>query len=468
MTGHTGNPTSSNDPPEGRSIVIGGADLDLLELVLTGALPNALQLTDNALQLTDMAAGQSAGDPVTLTDAENTPVAQLVQSDTASADDPGATTAPAVFEAAALQPLHRGSGAHDDPQLRRAAHQVRSEAGHAPSTTLAVAFSQLPTRTDLALAHSRIREASAGRVLWAALAGRSTDDAAAQTRADALTRAVAATAPAPDGVEVVPLVVGWDPGAEPSVLALADKSAPPGNDLVTAILRGYGADDVVNLTAARSPAHVRELDGLDGAWQREAARLYPAPSVEELSRRSAPGPGQRQGLVVLLTGLSGSGKSTIAKSLAAKLPAATGWDATLLDGDEVRQMLSAGLGFDRESRELNVKRIGYVAGLIAHHGGAAIAAPIAPFASARAYVREQAQRNGRFLLVYVSTPLEVCEQRDRKGLYAKARAGEVAEFTGISSPYEEPADADLIINTSQVSVDDAVDKILRLIIAEQS
>jgi sulfate adenylyltransferase len=265
----------------------------------------------------------------------------------------------------------------------------------------------------------------------------------------------------------MPLVVPWHPGAEPSLLRLAGKSTPPGNDVVGDVLHGYGAENVVDVTAARSPAHVRELDGLDDAWEREAARLYPAPSVAELSRLGAPGAAQQQGLVVLLTGLSGSGKSTIAKSLAAKLPAATGRDATLLDGDEVRQMLSAGLGFDRESRELNVKRIGYVAGLIAHHGGTAIAAPIAPFASARGYVRDQAQRNGRFVLVYVSTPLEVCEQRDRKGLYAKARAGEVAEFTGISSPYEEPADADLIIDTSQVAVDDAVDQIAHLIADEQ-
>src|SRR5699024_8322087 len=140
-----------------------------------------------------------------------------------------------------------------------------------------------------------------------------------------------------------------------------------------------------------------------------------------------------------------------------------GRETTLLDGDEVRQMLSAGLGFDRESREMNIKRIGYVAGLIAPHGGTAVAAPIAPFAESRKYVRARGEENGRFLLVYVSTPLEVCEARDRKRLYAKARAGEIDEFTGISSPYEVPDDADLVIDTSVTSVDDALELVIHAI-----
>jgi sulfate adenylyltransferase len=115
------------------------------------------------------------------------------------------------------------------------------------------------------------------------------------------------------------------------------------------------------------------------------------------------------------------------------------------------------LGFDRASRELNVERIGYVASLVAHHGGIALAAPIAPFASGRARVRELAEAAGAaFVLVHVSTPLEVCEARDRKGLYAKARRGEIPDFTGISSPYEAPDDADLVVDTSVTDVPDAV------------
>ena len=117
---------------------------------------------------------------------------------------------------------------------------------------------------------------------------------------------------------------------------------------------------------------------------------------------------------------------------------------TLLDGDEVRQVLSAGLGYDAASRAANIERIAYVAALVAEHGGIAIAAPIAPFAAGRQHARELAERHGAFLLVHVSTPLAVCEARDRKGLYARARAGEIADFTGISSPYEVPDDADVV------------------------
>lgn len=169
------------------------------------------------------------------------------------------------------------------------------------------------------------------------------------------------------------------------------------------------------------------------------------------------------GAVVLLTGLSGSGKSTVAKKLAERLSVESEQEVTLLDGDEVRQVLSSGLGFSREDREMNIRRIGWVAALVARHGGMAICAPIAPYEAMRAEMREQAEAVGRFVLVHVSTPLEVCEARDRKGLYAKARRGEIPQFTGISDPYEVPTDADLSIDTSELSVDESVDRILGLL-----
>ncbi|MEE2047067.1 adenylyl-sulfate kinase, partial [Nocardiopsis tropica] len=125
----------------------------------------------------------------------------------------------------------------------------------------------------------------------------------------------------------------------------------------------------------------------------------------------------------------------------------SGRTVTLLDGDVVRRMLSSGLTFSREDRELNIRRIGYVAAEITRHGGVAVCAPIAPYAAGRAEVRAMVEEFGDFFLVHVATPLEVCEARDRKGLYAKARAGEIAEFTGISDPYEEPGDADLVLDT---------------------
>ncbi len=167
-----------------------------------------------------------------------------------------------------------------------------------------------------------------------------------------------------------------------------------------------------------------------------------------------------RGLVVLFTGLSGSGKSTLARDLAERLRREDARHTVLLDGDDVRTLLSAGLGFSRQDRELNVRRIGWVASLVGEAGGIALCAPIAPFESSRREVRALAAEQSDFLLVHVSTPIAVCEARDRKGLYAKARAGLIPDFTGISSPYEEPADADIVIDTSQTSVAEGVARLL--------
>jgi sulfate adenylyltransferase len=163
-----------------------------------------------------------------------------------------------------------------------------------------------------------------------------------------------------------------------------------------------------------------------------------------------------RGVVVFCTGLSGSGKSTLARDLRDALLERGDRTVSLLDGDLVRRLLSAGLTFSRADRDLNVARIGYVATEIARHGGVAICAPIAPYAAARAGVRAMVSEAGDFVLVHVSTPLEVCEARDRKGLYAQARAGIIGSFTGISDPYEEPADADLAIDTSVLTRQQAV------------
>jgi adenylyl-sulfate kinase len=169
------------------------------------------------------------------------------------------------------------------------------------------------------------------------------------------------------------------------------------------------------------------------------------------------------GICIFFTGLSGAGKSTIAVALDHALQT-RGKKTTLLDGDVVRTHLSSELGFSREHRDLNIHRIGFVAAEVVKHGGIAISAAIAPYDSARRQARALVESNavdeGRFLLVYLSTPLAACEARDVKGLYAKARRGEVAAFTGISDPYEIPTDADLVIDTSQVTVDEAVNAIL--------
>ncbi|WP_062305614.1 adenylyl-sulfate kinase [Demequina subtropica] len=186
--------------------------------------------------------------------------------------------------------------------------------------------------------------------------------------------------------------------------------------------------------------------------------------ASSVATRRGGGRSRGTGMVILLTGLSGSGKSTIARQLTRRLRAESHQRVTLLDGDEVRAMLSSGLGFSRADRELNVRRIGWVAAQLAAHGGIAVCAPIAPYETMRAEMRAMAEEHGRFVLVHVATPLEVCEARDRKGLYAKARAGEIKEFTGISDPYEAPADADVVVGDRDESVEDAAEAVLRAVL----
>jgi sulfate adenylyltransferase len=206
-----------------------------------------------------------------------------------------------------------------------------------------------------------------------------------------------------------------------------------------------------------------ELGDLLDAGAEVPAWFTPATVAAEL-RRARP-PRSRRGFVLFLTGLSGSGKSTIARNLADALAERGDRKVSLLDGDLVRQMLSAGLTFSRADRDLNIARIGFVAAEVARHGGIAICAPIAPYAAARARVREMVSEAGDFLLIYVATPVEVCEARDRKGLYAKARAGLIDDFTGVSDPYEEPLDADLVIDTSTMTREQAADSVLDLLIS---
>ncbi len=183
------------------------------------------------------------------------------------------------------------------------------------------------------------------------------------------------------------------------------------------------------------------------------------PEVVEELQKSYP-PRARQGFTIFFTGLSGAGKSTIANALMIKLREIGNRPVTLLDGDIVRTHLSSELGFSREHRDINVRRIGYVASEITKNGGVAICAPIAPYAHTRQQVRDMIQPLGGFLEIHVSTSLQVCEQRDRKGLYAKARRGEIKEFTGISDPYEAPENPELILDTQQLSPEESVQKIL--------
>jgi sulfate adenylyltransferase len=183
------------------------------------------------------------------------------------------------------------------------------------------------------------------------------------------------------------------------------------------------------------------------------------PEVVEALNHAYP-PRSRQGFTVFFTGLSGAGKSTLAKALAVNLMELGQRRVTLLDGDIVRRHLSSELGFSKGHRDINIRRIGYVASEITKHGGIAICAPIAPYRDTRRAVRSQIESWGGFIEVHVATAIEVCEGRDCKGLYAKARAGQIPEFTGVSDPYEVPESAELVIDTARYSVDEAVQGIL--------
>ena len=191
----------------------------------------------------------------------------------------------------------------------------------------------------------------------------------------------------------------------------------------------------------------------------EIPEWFSFPSVVQELRKTRP-PRAKQGFTVFFTGFSGSGKSTIANALMVKLMEMGGRPVTLLDGDLVRKNLSSELGFSKEHRDLNIRRIGYVASEITKNGGIAICAPIAPYATTRRAVREDIEPFGAFLEVHVATSIEECEKRDRKGLYKLAREGKIKEFTGISDPYDVPENPELRIETESVDVDNCAHQVI--------
>lgn len=213
------------------------------------------------------------------------------------------------------------------------------------------------------------------------------------------------------------------------------------------------AKDVKVLQISGTELRRRLREGLD------IPEWFSFPEVITELRKTHP-PRHKQGFTVFFTGLSGSGKSTIASALMVKLMELGGRPVTLLDGDVVRKNLSSELGFSKEHRDLNILRIGYVASEITKNGGIAICAPIAPYTATRRSVRDLIDPLEGFVEIHVATPIEVCETRDRKGLYAKARAGLIKGFTGIDDPYEDPADPEMRIDTSNLTPDLAAHSIL--------
>ncbi|WZH52227.1 MAG: adenylyl-sulfate kinase [Nocardioides alkalitolerans] len=256
------------------------------------------------------------------------------------------------------------------------------------------------------------------------------------------------------GAPVVLLVLagtGWPVGTSPLALV---------RSTVTAV-RDVPDVHVVVVPLARTGDAERDAE----RRQRVLAAYADGATLIELPAGSgaaaAATDARAEGVVVFFTGLSGSGKSTLARALVDELLERTDRTVTSLDGDVVRRNLSAGLSFSPADRETNIRRIGWVAAEIARHGGVAVCSPIAPYDATRREVRRTVEEaGGRFVLVHVATPVEECERRDRKGLYAKARAGEITDFTGISAPYEVPGDADVVVDTTGLSVEASLAPVL--------
>jgi sulfate adenylyltransferase len=418
------------------SVHAAGAVLDLVDLVVAGivdqgfVLPGSPAAVDATVPVpleleASVAAGP--GDRLVLEDDEGVPVALVDVTGTRPVD---ADRTLAAGTLTPLRPVTHGPFRRlrsTPAELRAAAPDV----GHVVTTDRPLTADELGSASAVALGRPVVVLAlvGTGRAAYPSPAG--------------LVRALrAAQAELPDGSLVAPV----------SLPAIADSAA----DLAarTRLARTYAP--------SAEATHLRGARAVDLDWLVEEGTAFPAESLGVLRTQRKPLP--ERGVVVLFSGLSGSGKSTLARGLAEALEESSDRTVTLLDGDVVRRHLSKGLGFSRDDRDTNVRRIGFVAAEVARHGGVALCAPIAPYAATRADVRALVEdAGGVFVLVHVATPIEVCEARDRKGLYARARAGLLPGFTGVSDPYEEPVDADLTLDTSVLEVDAGVEAVLGLL-----
>ncbi|MEX0426818.1 adenylyl-sulfate kinase [Nocardioides sp. DS6] len=382
-------------------------ELDDLELIVHGVLPGPFNAPGSALTLTlppEVEEKARAAGAVEIVDPEGLPLATV--SWPAGEVTPLATPAYGPFRRFHLSP-------------------ARVREAYAGRTFVPV--------TD-ALTYTELDEiAELGPVVLLALVGSGTP---ALSPVALLRATLLATGHLQDAVVVaVPLASHGDPEAD--------------HALGIEVTKAYAAGD---------PVHALS-DAAESAEDPEQAADYPS-DIAEVVEFDRPEPAE-QGLVLFFTGLSGSGKSTLARALTDRILEQGRRTVTSLDGDVVRRNLSAGLTFSKEDRETNIRRIGWVAAEISRHGGVAVCSPIAPFDATRQDVRRYVdEAGGAFFLIHVATPLEECERRDRKGLYAKARAGEIPEFTGISSPYEEPADADVRVDTTGRTIESALVDIL--------
>ena len=428
----------------------------------------------------ELPAEVAAHDRVVLQDPEAVPLATLHVTERT----PGEAGTRVAGPVTALRPPEHGPFR----RLRRPAAEVR--AGLPRGAVLAVVVPHPPNHRDLGEMRWAATRLGAHVLMLPLLAGGHPE---AVVRSALAVRAQAGGAgggaggdplAGPTGADVVPipLAAHGDPGRDVLLWAHVASAYGATHLLAPHLLAPREVDDAPvpvvvppemvydTARAAWRPAgEVAPRDRRAALTDRELADLldagdpvpewFAAPEIAAELRAARP-PRRGRGLTVFFTGLSGSGKSTVARGLHDALIERGGRTVTLLDGDVVRRLLSAGLTFSRADRDLNIQRIGYVAAEVTRHGGLAICAPIAPYAATRAEVRRMVTAVGDFVLVHVATPLEVCERRDRKGLYAKARAGQIEAFTGISDPYEEPDDADIVLDTSRMPVEEAVRRVL--------
>ena len=300
----------------------------------------------------------------------------------------------------------------------------------------------------LHLTPAEVRERYAGRVFVPVAGPLTVEDLAELATHDKLVLLALTGHGTPEGIDPVGLVRA----------TLAAAGHLPDAEVVAVPLAAHGDATADHLLGRQVVDHYADGDEVRAVPDREGELPEDVAAIVDFARP----PLERRGVVLFFTGLSGSGKSTLARALQDTLLEQGTRTVTSLDGDVVRRNLSAGLSFSKEDRETNIRRIGWVAAEISRHGGVAICSPIAPFDATRKQVRAMVEEaGGEFFLVHVATPLEECERRDRKGLYAKARAGQIPEFTGISSPYEEPTDAAVRVDTTGRTIEDALADVQR-------
>jgi sulfate adenylyltransferase len=387
--------------PTGREL----DDVELLRMGLFGS-PSRFEGADGPMRLCllpEVAAKAERADGLEITDAEGVPLAVVAIEGTAP------TCAGHVGVIGTVRPL-RGNSRRAFSKLYVAPSATRTVL---PPETVTVPVDAPLTASDLATITSWNRP-----VLFLVLTGVGTPK---ELTAAGLIRATVTAAEALDDATVVAVPLASRPTVRSDETFRAD------------VVEAYAPGPEVWTPAGGGPL---------------------SPAIGAVVEHDRP-TGLNRGAVVFFTGLSGSGKSTLAQALCNHLIETGGRTVTLLDGDRVRRNLSAGLSFSKEDREANIERIAWVAAEVARHGGMAVCCPIAPFDRTRKLARQMAEEVGAtFVLIHVATPIEVCAKRDRKGLYARAKRGEIADFTGISSPYEVPDDADLSVDTVNNSPSD--------------